>query len=64
MGKNDFDIDFDFNEEYGFDPKAFLSTEEYDENTDPDTFSDEELGLTPPKKASAPAMATPGARAA
>ena len=55
MAKNDFDIDFDFNEEYGFDPKAFLSTEEYDENIDPDTFSDEELGLTPPKKASAPA---------
>ena len=55
MGKNDFDIDFDFNEEYGFDPKAFLGTEEYDENIDLDAFSDEELGLTSPKKASAPA---------
>ena len=55
MSKNDFDVDFDFNEEYGFDPKAFLGTEEYDENIDPDTFSDEELGLTSPKKASAPA---------
>ena len=55
MGKNDFDIDFDFNEEYGFDPKAFLGTEEYDENIDLDAFSDEELGLTKPKKASAPA---------
>ena len=32
MGKNDFDIDFDFDEEYNFDPKAFLGTEEYDEN--------------------------------
>ena len=55
MAKNDFDIDFDFNEEYGFDPKAFLGTEEYHENTDPDAFTDEELGLTSQKKASAPA---------
>ena len=55
MGKNDFDIDFDFNEEYGFDPKAFLGTEEYDENIDLGAFSDEELCLTSPKKASAPA---------
>ncbi len=45
MGKNDFDIDFDFEEEYGFDPKAFLGTEEYDENIDLDAFSNEELGL-------------------
>ena len=55
MAKNDFDIDFDFNEEYGFDPKAFLGTEEYDENIDLNAFSDEELGLTGQKKASAPA---------
>ena len=46
MGKNDFDIDFDFEEEYGFDPKAFLGTEEYDKDIDLDAFSDEELGLT------------------
>ena len=46
MGKNDFDIDFDFEKEYGFDPKAFLGTEEYDENIDLSEFSDEELGLT------------------
>ena len=45
MGKNDFDIDFDFDEEYGFDPKAFLGAEEYDKNMDPDAFTDEELGL-------------------
>ena len=55
MGKNDFDIDFDFDEEYGFDPKAFLGAEEYDKNMDPDAFTDEELGLTPPKKAARPA---------
>ena len=47
MGKNDFDTDFDFEEEYGFDPKAFLGTEEYDEDIDLSEFSDEELGLTP-----------------
>ena len=55
MAKNDFDIDFDFNEEFGFDPKAFLGTEEYDENINLDAFSDEELGLKSQKKASAPA---------
>ncbi len=47
MGKNDFDIDFDFEEEYGFDPKAFLGTEEYDDNIDLSEFSDEDLGLKP-----------------
>lgn len=47
MGKNDFDIDFDFEEEYGFDPKAFLGTEDYKEDVDLDEFSDEELGLSP-----------------
>ena len=45
MGKNDFDIDFDFEEEYGFDPKAFLGTEDYKEDVDLEEFSDEELGL-------------------
>ncbi len=55
MGKNDFDIDFDFDEEYGFDPKAFLGTEEYDKDTDLDAFTDEELGLTNQKKATRPA---------
>lgn len=55
MGKNDFDIDFDFDEEYGFDPKAFLGTEEYNKDTDLDTFTDEELGLTTRKKAAKPA---------
>ncbi len=51
MGKNDFDIDFDFDEEYSFDPKAFLGTDEYDKNIDLNAFSDEELGLTYQKKA-------------
>ncbi|MBR1972496.1 MAG: hypothetical protein IKA16_03575 [Oscillospiraceae bacterium] len=51
MGKNDFDIDFDFEEEYGFDPKTFLGSEEYNDNVDLEAFSDEELGLTSRKQA-------------
>ena len=46
MGKNDFDIDFSFDEDYNFDPKTFLGTEEYDKDIDLNAFSDEELGLT------------------
>jgi len=46
MGKKDFDIEFDFEEEYGFDPKSFLDGEAYDDKIDLDEFSDEELGLT------------------
>ena len=45
MGKNDFDIDFDFEKEYGFDPKSILDGEEFDENMDISQFSEEELGL-------------------
>ena len=28
MDKNDFDLDIDFEEEYGFDPKDFLSEDD------------------------------------
>ena len=49
MGKNDFDIDFSFDDDYSFDPKSFLGTEEYDKDVDLNAFSDEELGLTPQK---------------
>lgn len=35
MDKNDFDIDFDFEEEYGFDPKLFMDTNEEDQEPDP-----------------------------
>ena len=49
MDKNEFDIDFDFEKEYGFDPKAFLGTDEYDDNIDLSEFSDEELGLSTPE---------------
>lgn len=45
MAKNDFDRDFDYEKEYGFDPKDFLGAEEYDEDIDLSQFSDEELGL-------------------
>ncbi|MDO5401086.1 MAG: hypothetical protein Q4F17_08920 [Eubacteriales bacterium] len=50
MAKDEFDIDFDFEDEYGFDPKAFLSNEEYDEDIDLDQFTDEELGLHDPSE--------------
>ena len=46
MGKNDFDIDFSFDDDYNFDPKSFLGEEEYNKDVDLDAFSDEELGLT------------------
>ena len=42
MGKNDFDIDFDFEKEYGFDLKDDLGNEAYDDMD----LSDEALGLT------------------
>lgn len=46
MDKNDFDIDFNFDEEYeDFDPKTLLGDETFDEDIDLDQFTDEELGL-------------------
>ena len=50
MGKNDFDIDFSFDDDYNFDPKAFLGEDEYDKNVDLNAYSDEELGLSPAKQ--------------
>lgn len=44
MDKNEFDIDFDFEEEYGFDPKDFMSEDEdfdFTELSDEDTSADE-----------------------
>ena len=45
MAKNDFDIDFDFEKEYGFDPKAILDSDYTDEDLDLSQFDDEALGL-------------------
>lgn len=45
MAKNDFDLDFDFEKEYGFDPKAILDSEYTDEDLDLSQFDDEALGL-------------------
>ena len=45
MAKNDFDIDFDFEKEYGFDPKAILDSEYTDEELDLSQFDDEALGV-------------------
>ena len=50
MDKNEFDRDFDYDRESDFDPKAFLGTEEYDDDIDLSEFSDEELGLVYPEE--------------
>lgn len=44
MDKNDFDIDFDFEKEYGFDPSLFLSE---DDTFDYDQFLNEATGELP-----------------
>jgi len=46
MDNNDFDIDFDFEKEYGFDPKLFMDTNEEEQEPDPavdDGHTPEEL---------------------
>ena len=45
MAKNDFDIDFDFEKEYGFDPKASLDSDYSDEDLDLSQFDDAALGI-------------------
>ena len=40
MAKNDFDIDFDFEKEYGFNPNAILDSEYTDEDLDLSEFDD------------------------
>lgn len=47
MAKKDFDIDFDFDEAYGFDAKSFSGDTAYDDSVDGADFTDEELGLSP-----------------
>ena len=46
MGKNDFDIDFDFDEAYGFDAKSLAGDEADDDMTNPEAFSDDDQILT------------------
>lgn len=41
MAKNDFDIDFDFEEEYGFDPKTILDSDFEDEDLDISGFDED-----------------------
>ena len=48
MAKNDFDIDFDFEEEYGFDPKAILGSDFEDEDLDISGFDADSLGIDLP----------------
>ena len=50
MAKNDFDIDFDFDEEYGFDPKAVLGSEFEDEDLDFSDLDDIDLGMDAPEE--------------
>ncbi len=45
MAKDDFDINFDFDQDDDFDPKAFLADGEYDDNMDYSEFSDQDLDL-------------------
>lgn len=44
MAKKDFDIDFDFDEAYGFDAKSFAGDKAYDDTANTDEFTDGELG--------------------
>lgn len=50
MAKNDFDIDFDFEEEYGFDPKSILGSEFEDEDIDISDFDADDLGIDLPEE--------------
>ena len=52
MAKKDFDIDFDFDEAYGFNAKSFSDDAAYDDNANAEVFSDEDLGLTSDEAAS------------
>ena len=44
MAKNDFDIDFDFEKEYGFDPNAILDSD-YTDDLDLSEFADDEFDV-------------------
>ena len=45
MAKNDFDIDFDFEKEYGFDPDAILDSDYSEEDLDLSEFADDALDM-------------------
>ena len=45
MAKNDFDIDFDFEKEYGFNPDAILDSDYTDEDLDLTEFDDSALDM-------------------
>ena len=45
MAKNDFDLDFDFEKEYGFDPKSILDSDYNEEDLDLSQFDDEQLSI-------------------
>ena len=41
MSKNDFDVNFDFEDDFSFDSKQFLGAEDFNTEVDLDSFSDE-----------------------
>ena len=45
MAKNDFDLDFDFEKEYGFDPKSILDSDDKEDDLDLSQFDDEQLSI-------------------
>ena len=45
MAKNDFDLDFDFEKEYGFDPKSILDSDNNENDLDLSQFDDEQLSF-------------------
>ena len=55
MAKNDFDVDFDFEEEYGFDPKTILGSDFEDDDLDISGFDADALGVDLPEEADADA---------
>ena len=48
MAHDDFDVNFDYDQDLGFDPKSFLGDTENHDDIDLNEFTDEELGLTDP----------------
>ena len=51
MAKNDFDVDFDFEKEYGFDPNAILDSDFSEEDLDLSQFEDDFQDAQPEKSA-------------
>ena len=53
MAKNDFDVDFDFEKEYGFNPDAILDSDYSDEDLDLSQFEDDLQDVEPAQESDA-----------